>query len=181
MSFTATQRLLVVAALVWALLPDWGGPVFAVAWVALWAGTHRRAQRARAVFDAHAAQALKALDAETLAFVRAHAFAYLWREAAVAWGVTWRVSSLIAMLLAPWFVIRAVMTQAWWELGLLVPLAVVFLMGGRYGLELQLDEWVEDDRYRQHKQRHGTVKTLLALKAAAGHWPPEPSPDAASG
>lgn len=177
MSLKIIQRLLVVSALAWALVPTWGGLVYLSAWVVLIAGTWSRVRRARSVIDAQA-DSLKALSPDALGWVRRFALFFVWKEGAKAWSTTWRMAGLLSLLLAPWFLLRALVFAEFWELAFL-PVALAMLVAtGMASARLQLDEAMNDGKWPEHKKLHEEAVAHLGLKLVAGQWPPEPSPDA---
>lgn len=177
MSLKTLQKLLVLSALAWALLPTWGGLVYASSFVVLAVGTSSRIRAARAVLDQQQETLTKGLSAETLAWVRRFPFFYVWKDTAKQWGTTWRMSGILAIFLAPWFAIRALFLRETWEFSLLVPLLVLLVVGVRIALRLEVAELVTDAKWSEFAPRHEDAMRYLGLRAAAGLWPPVPSPD----
>ncbi len=177
MSLRVLQKLLVISALAWALLPTWGGALYAASVVVLAVGTVRRVRAARVILDAHREALSRGLSADTLDWVRRFPLVYVWKDSARQWGTTWRMSGLLALLLAPWFAIRALAFQETWELALLIPLAAMLLVGVRVALRLEVGELLTDAKWRAFGPRHEDALRYLGMRVAAGLWPPEPSPD----
>jgi hypothetical protein len=176
-SLKTLQKLLVLSALAWALLPTWGGLVYASSFVVLAVGTASRVRAARAILDEHRETLAKGLSAETLEWMRRFPFVYVWRDSAKQWGTTWRMSGILAIFLAPWFAIRALFLRETWELALLAPLLVLLVVGVRIALRLELTELLTDAKWRAFGPRHEEAVRYLGLRAAAGLWPPVRSPD----
>lgn len=177
LSLSAVQRLLVLSALAWVVLPIWGGFAFAASWLLLAFGSRNRTRRARALLDANL-EPLKLLPEDGLALARRFPLAYVWPNSAQAWGTTWQMTALLALLLAVVFAVWALLTWTAWYLLLILPLLVVLGVGVTQSRALKIAERVQDD-LKEHRVLHGTVMSLLRLKMAAGQWPPEPSPDPA--
>lgn len=177
MSLKTIQKLLVLSALAWALLPTWGGLVYASSFVVLVVGTASRIRAARAVIEQHQEALAKTLSRETLDWVRRFPFVYVWKEDAKRWGTTWRMSGMLALFLAPWFAIRALFLGETWEFSLLVLLAVLLVVGVRVALRIEVAELLEEEKWRAFRPRHEDALRFLGLRAAAGLWPPVPSPD----
>ncbi|MEW5741746.1 MAG: hypothetical protein AB1938_22695 [Myxococcota bacterium] len=177
MSLKTLQKLLVVSALLWALLPTWGSLAYASAWVVLAVGTRSRVQAARAVIDGSREELGKGLSEETLAWIRRFPFLYTWKDAAKEWGTTWRMAGLLALFLAPWFLIRALFLRETWEFALLAPLAVLLLVGGRISLRLEVTELLKEKKYEPFRPQHEEAVRYLSMRTLAGKWPPVPSPD----
>lgn len=175
LSLTVVQRLLVISALAWALLPTWGGFAFAASWLLLIIATRSRTRRARQLLETHSDK-LSSLPPEGLALARRFPLAYVWPGSAEAWGTTWQMTGLIAALLAGVFAIRALITWDPWHLMLLPALAVQLIAGGGMARQLKVNERVKDD-LKALRLSHDTTVALLRLKTTAGQWPPEPSPD----
>ncbi len=178
MSLKATQYLLVLCFVAFAVMPVWGGLAYAAAWVALAVGTVARVRKARAVLDAHFAE-LGTLPPEALAWARRSPLAYVWPDAATAWGTTWQMTGLLALLLAPCVVGHALLFQRWWLLVLLPVLAAQLLLGGWLSTRLKVGERMNDGGAKGDRALHDALTTKVALKSAVGLWPPEPSPDRA--
>lgn len=177
MSLKTLQKLLVLSALAWALIPTWGGLVYASSWVVLAVGTASRIRAARAILDEHQETLAKGLSAETLEWVRRFPFVYVWKDSAKQWGTTWRMSGILAIFLAPWFAIRALFLRETWEFALLAPLLVLLVVGVRIALRLELTELIASEKWRPFVPRHEDALRYLGMRAAAGQWPPVHSPD----
>ncbi len=174
-SLIVVQRLLVISALAWALVPTWGGFAFAASWLLLVFATRSRVRHARQLLEMNL-EKVSTLTPEGLALTRRFPLAYVWPASADAWGTTWQMTGLIAALLAGVFAIRALMMGDPWHLVLLIPLVVQLLAGGGMARRLKVAERVRED-LKDLRATHDTTVALLRLKTAAGHWPPEPSPD----
>lgn len=178
MSLKTIQKLLVISALLWAMLPTWGGLLYAAAWTLLAVGTSSRIRAARVVLEAHREELARGLSGETLSWVGQHPFFYVWRETAKEWGTTWRMTGILAIFLAPWFFIRALFLRETWEFVLLAPLAVLLIVGVRIALKVELVELLkEKKKLEPFIGKHEEALRYLTLRAAAGKWPPVPSPD----
>jgi hypothetical protein len=178
-SLKTVQKLLVVSALLWALLPKWGGFAYAAAWGVLALGTRSRIRAAREVFDAHRGELAKSLSDESLAWVRRFPFFYVWRDSAKEWGTTWRMTGILALFLAPWFLLRALLLGETWEFALLVPLLVLLVVGVRTALHLEVTGLLEEPRYEPYRSHHEEAFRYLSMRTLAGKWPPVASPDGA--
>lgn len=177
MSLKTLQKLLVLSALAWALLPTWGGLVYASSFVVLAVGTASRIRAARAVIEQHQDTLAKGLSAETLDWMRRFPFVYVWKDSAKHWGTTWRMSGILAIFLAPWFAIRALFLKETWEFSLLLPLVVLLFVGVRVALRIEVTELLNDAKWRAFAPRHEDALRYLGMRAAAGLWPPVASPD----
>jgi hypothetical protein len=174
-SLTVVQRLLVITALLWALLPTWGGLAFAAAWLLMAVATYARNQKARLLLENNLDK-LKTLPEEGLAFTRRFPLAYVWPSSAEQWGTTWQMTGLLSVFLAIVFVLRALFAWDPTILFLLIPVAVQLVAGGGMARKLKVGERVRED-LKAMRVTHDTTVTLLRLKATVGQWPPEPSPD----
>lgn len=177
MSLRTIQRLLVACALLWALIPTWGGLLFASSWVLLAVGTVSRTRTARRVVDANRDELAKGMSEEAIAWVRRFPVVYVWREAGKEWGTTWRMSGMLALFLAPWFAIRALVFHESWELWLLLPLLFQLVVGVRIALRVEVAELLEEARWKKFLPQHEEALRYLSLRATVGKWPPVPSPD----
>lgn len=177
MSSKTVQKLLVIAALAWALLPTWGGLLYAAAFVTLLMGTVSRVRAARGLVDAHREALAKGLSDDALAWVRRFPFFYVWPEGAKEWGTMWRMNGMLALFLAPWFAIRALFFKETWEYALLLPLFVSLVVGVRVALRLEVIDLLKEPRWRRFGPRHDEAQQYLSMRRTAGLWPPEPSRD----
>lgn len=175
LSLPVVQRLLVLSALAWALLPTWGGFAFGASYVLMALATRSRLRRARALLEANLDK-LSALAPEGLALARRFPLATVWPSSAERWGTTWQMTGLLALGLGGVFVLRALITMTAWYLLLLLPLAVQLVVGGAMARKLKLSERVREDLTDQ-RQTHDTTVALLRLRTTMGQWPPAPSPD----
>ena len=175
LSLTTVQRLLVLSALAWAVLPVWGGFAFGASWLLLALATRSRLGRARALLEAHLDK-VSTLSPEGLALTRRFPLGYVWPSSAERWGNTWQMTGLLALVLGVVFLLWALLTQTTWYLFLLLALAVQLVAGGAMSRKLKVNERVRDD-LRDSRVLHDTTVTLLRLKTTVGQWPPEPSPD----
>lgn len=175
LSLTVVQRLLVISALAWALLPTWGGFAFGASWILMALATRSRLRRARALLEANLDK-LSALAPEGLALTRRFPLAYVWPSSAERWGTTWQMTGLLALGLAGVFGLWALVTWTAWYLLLLLPLAVQLVTGGAMARKLKVSERVRED-LKEQRVTHDTTVALLRLKSTMGQWPPEPSPD----
>lgn len=175
LSLTVVQRLLVLSALAWAVLPDWGGVAFGASWLLMAIATRSRTRRARVLLEANLDKLSNATP-EGLALARRFPLAYVWPSSAEKWGTTWQMTGLLALGLAVDFILRALLTWKGWYLSLLIPLAVQLLAGGVMARHLKVAERVTED-LKDLRRTHDTTVTLLRLKSSMGQWPPEPSPD----
>lgn len=175
LSLSVVQRLLVLTAFFWAVFPTWGGFAFGATWLLMAFGTYSRTRKARRLLESNLDR-LKALSPEGVAFTRRFPLAFVWPSSAEQWGTTWQMTSLLSLLLAGAFVLRALLTWDPTLLFLLVPLAVQLVAGGGMGRRLKVSERVKEDLSAMRVTHDATV-TLLLLKTAVGQWPPEPSPD----
>jgi hypothetical protein len=180
-SLKTLQKLIVVSSLVWALLPTWGGLLFASSWVVLAVATVSRVRAARAIIDAHRDDLAKGLSEDALAWVRRVPFVYVWRDAAKEWGTTWRMTGILTIFLMPWFAIRALVFHERWELALLAPLLVLLVVGVRVALRLEVQELVKEARWQAFAAHHEDASRYLMLRSTLGKWPPVPSPDGIPG
>ena len=175
LSLNVVQRLLVLSALAWAVLPWWGGFAFGASWLLLALATRSRTRRARALLEANLDK-LGALPPEGLALARRFPLAYVWPSSAEQWGTTWQLTGLLSLILAGAFCVWALATWTSGYLFLLIPLVVQLFVGGELARRIKLAERVRDD-LKDELSPHNTTLTLLRLKTAVGQWPPEPSPD----
>jgi hypothetical protein len=176
MSLKVTRVLLIIGALAWASLPWLGLPVFAAAWLVLALGTWRRHRAARAVFEGDRASLEALLAPATLAWAADNALFYVWPQTAARWAKLWQLTILLAALLAPWFLLRALFLGEWRDLTLLVGLGALFISAGSARLSLT-GEKVNHEEFREHQKAHGDVSSVLAMRAVIGKWPPLPEPD----
>jgi hypothetical protein len=180
MSVQVTQRLLIVGALVWALLPWWGAPCFLGAWLVLLVATRRRQRDARAAFDLGGDALRSQLSPEAFAWARRHALYFTWPQTAARWAHLWQLTVLVAVLLAPWFLLRALFLSERGDLWLLAPLAGLFVAAGLARLSLT-GEKVNHAQYGRHKPAHEEAASVLAMRRVVGTWPPAPAPDVEPG
>ena len=174
-SLTVVQRLLVLSALAWAVVPGWGGFAFAASWILMAIATRSRTRRARVVLESNLDK-LSTVTPEGLELARRFPLAYVWPSSAVRWGTTWQMTGLLALGLAVDFLLRAMLTMSGWYLFLLIPLTVQLLAGGGMARNLKVAERVTED-LKALRRTHDTTVTVLRLKATMGQWPPEPCPD----
>lgn len=171
-----TVRCLLIGALCWALLPWWGGWVFAVALAVLVVGTLKRRAEARRVME----EALPALEAQLTApardWARHNALLYVWPKTATAWAQAWQLNVLFAVLLAPWFLLRWLFLGESRDVWLLVPLVAVFVVAALVRLRLT-PEKVNHEQFKKHKPSHDEVSAVLGMRTVVGRWPPKPSPE----
>lgn len=177
MSLKTIQRLLVISALVWALLPTWGGLVYASSWVLLAVATASRIRAARALIDQHREALAKGLSAEALEWIRRFPLVYVWKNTAKEWGTTWRMTGMLSLFLAPWFIIRALFLRETWEFALLLPLLILLFVGVRVALRIELTELLADAKWKPFVPLSEDAVRYLGLRRGAGLWPPAPSPD----
>ena len=175
LSLSAVQRLLVLSALAWAVLPWWGGFAFGASWLLLALGTRSRTRRARAVLEANLDK-LGTLPPQSVALARRFPLAYVWPSSAEQWGTTWQLTGLLSLILGAVFCGWALATWKVHYLVLLIPLVVLLFVGGDLARRIKLAERVRED-LKHELSPHNTTLTLLRLKTAVGQWPPEPSPD----
>lgn len=170
-----------VSALVWALIPTWGGLFYASSWVVLAVATASRVRAARAIVDAHREELTKGLSDDTLKWVRRVPFVYVWRDAAKEWGTTWRMTGILALFLVPWFAVRALLFRESWELWLIGPLLILLVVGVRVALRLEVQELIKEERWKANAPHHEDAARYLMLRSTLGKWPPVPSPDGIPG
>ena len=175
LSLNVVQRLLVISALAWAIVPQWGGFAFLASWLLMVIATRSRMLRARHLLESNLDK-LSTLPPEGLALARRFPLAYVWPSSAERWGSTWQMTGLLALGLAVAFGVRALLTMTFWYLFLLIPVAVQLLAGGAMARHLKVAERVLED-LKPQRLTHETNVTLLRLKTTVGQWPPEPSPD----
>ena len=174
-SLSAVQKLLVISALAWAVSPRWGGFAFGAVWLLLAFATVSRTRKARALLEANLDK-LSSISPEGLALARGFPLTYVWPASAEAWGTTWQLTALLALILSGVFGLWALSTWTSWYLLLLLPLTVQLFVGGTVSRRIKLAERVKDD-LKDLRVLHQTTVTLLHLKKTVGQWPPEPSPD----
>jgi hypothetical protein len=158
------QGLLVISALVWALFPRAGVGVFASAQLLCLFTVWRKIRAARASIEPRLEELNKALTPEGVQWVQRFAFWYTARDACREWGTTLKMSSLLMLLLAPWLIIRALIAAEFTLLFMLGPAVLFFFVGVVAGGRLDLDELVNDEGWKQHKQLHEDATRVLALK-----------------
>jgi hypothetical protein len=174
-SLSAVQKLLVLSALAWAVVPRWGGLAFGAVWLLLAFATASRTRKARALLEANLDK-LGSVPPEGLELVRRFPLAYVWPASAEGWGTTWQLTALLALILSGVFGLWALITWTVWYLYLLIPLAVQLFVGGTVARRIKLADRIKDD-LKDLRVTHQTTQTLLHLKTTVGQWPPEPSPD----
>ncbi len=156
----------------WGLFPRWGGfAFFAVyALVLLTIATKRLAARRK--LTAHLDELAKAVSPDGIAWANEHPLFYVWPDAARAWGLTLKISSLLMLVLSVWFLIRgfAFLSPGVWLA--IIPAAAVFVVGVTLGGRLDLDALLAEERWKAKKPLHDEVKKVLTLQALAGKWSP---------
>lgn len=175
LSLNVVQRLLLLSAIAWAVVPLWGGFAFGASWLLLALATRGRLRRARALLEANVDK-LGTLSPEGLALARRFPLAYVWPSSAEQWGATWQLTGLLALGLAVVFLLWAGVKGSASYLFLLIPLAVQLVTGGAMARKLKVAERVRED-LKDQRSLHDTTVTLLRLKTTVGQWPPEPNPD----
>jgi hypothetical protein len=161
------QKLLVGSALLWAVFPVWGLPAFAAAWVVLAVGTVKRRRQALVSLEPQVEELSRHLRTETIDWVRKQAFFYLWPETSKEWGTTWRLSGFLSMILAGVFVARAIFFREFGNLGLLLPLLLVFVAAAWVSLGL-MGEGVNSSEWEKHKPEHLEAMGVLGLRKTVG-------------
>jgi len=166
------QGLLVVSALFWAFFPRWGVGVFAAAQLLCLVSVWRKVRAARKSVAPRVEELRKALSEEGVAWVQRFAFWYVARDQSQEWGTTLKMSSLLMLLLAPWLVIRALISVEFHLLLLLIPVVAFFFIGVTAGSRLDVEDLVNAAHWSKHKALHEEATRVLSLKETVGQWPP---------
>lgn len=174
-SLNTVQRLLVLSAVAWAIVPRWCGFAFAAAWVVLAIGSRQRASAARKLIAANP-DALGKFPDETRAHLDKYALSYVWPELADKWGITWQLAGLLCVILSFVFGAWALFTFSLWPLLFLVPLAVGVYGGGAMARRIKIAERVKED-LKALKGTHDALILVVRMKTGAGQWPPAPPPE----
>ncbi|MBL8909081.1 MAG: hypothetical protein JNM17_00120 [Archangium sp.] len=174
-SLSTVQRLLVISAFAWAIVPRWCGFAFAAAWIVLAIGSAQRTSRAKKLIAANP-DALGKFPDETRAHLQKYALGYVWPEVADKWGTTWQLAGLLCVILALVFAGWALFTFSLWPLLLIIPLVAGVITGGSMARRLKIAERVKED-LKELKATHDAIVLVVKLKTGAGQWPPEPPPE----
>lgn len=176
MPLTTLQGLLVLSAVVWAIFPIYGAPVF-LALDALLLLTAAAKSRAAAKYVAAQAEQLdKTMTPEAKAWVQRFAFHFVWPAEAKAYGTALKMTSLVMMMLGVWFVVYSLLRWNPTLLFALVPAAVVFFLGTTVGGKLEPDLLLTEDRYKDKQPLHEEAVKVLSLLSTAGRWAPPSAP-----
>lgn len=176
MTLKTLQGVLVATALAWALAPyfllPYGAGFFLATFLLLAMTLVSKGKAARQRLKPHLEEMGKALPPEAVSWAQRYPFFYVWPEAARQWGVTLKMTALVMLLLSIWFGIRgAVFLQPTVWL-MIVPAAAVFAVGVVWGGRLDLDDMIEEDRWKPMRPLHDEVKKVLTLQSLAGKWSP---------
>jgi len=175
LSLGTVQKVLVLSALAWAILPTWGGYAFLAAWVLLAIGSAQRQRKARALLAEHRAS-LGNFPEETNRHLDRHALSYVWPQVAEKWGTTWQMAGLLCIIEGMALSVRAALGLHPSWLLFLLPLAAGVLVGGAMGRRIKIAERVKED-LKGDKPVHDALTTVIKLKGTMGQWPPAPPPE----
>lgn len=167
--------LVVFSALAWAAMPLWGSSAMLATLVLMSIATRRLIETARVTLEPHF-ELLTITDEEGRSFLRRHALSFVWPEAARRWSKPWVILGPLSLFMGLIFIGRAVLTWNAWYLALLVPTALLLLLGGSVARFLDVDERLKSD-LAKFKPTWDQAMTRAALRRAMGAWPPVPSPD----
>ena len=172
MPIKTLQLLLVASAAAWGIFPVYGGYGFGAAYLLVLLTVLAKRRAARKKLAAHVEEMGKSLPAEAVTWAQKHPLFYVWPQAAQAWGLTLRMTSLVMLLLSIWFVVRGFFFLQPWVWLCVAPATVVFFLGVTWGSRLDLDEFVKDEKLAGQRALHDEVKKVLTLQSLAGKWAP---------
>jgi hypothetical protein len=182
MPLKTLQGLLVGTAVIWALVPIYSAPIF-LAFDLLLVMTALSKQRSAAKYvDSASEQLEKTMTPEGRAWVKQHAFHFVWGEEAKAYGTTLKMTSFMMMMLAVWWVVYAVIRwmlnfdTSFGILVMLAPALLVFTVGVTVGGKLEPDQLLTEDKYKDKKPLHDEAVKVVALLSTAGRWAPPTPP-----
>lgn len=168
-------NLVVFSALAWAAMPLWGSTAMLATLVLMSIATQRIIRIARVTLEPHF-ELLTITDEEGRAFLRRHALTFLWPEAAQRWTKPWVILGPLSLFLGIVFIGRAALSWNAWYLVLLVPTALLLLLGGAVARFFDVDERLKTD-LKPFKQTWEQAMTRASLRKMMRAWPPSPAPD----
>lgn len=172
MAIKTLQSLLLAGAVGWALFPQWGGLAFLAIYALVLLTVVSKRRAARKKLSAHVEEMQRAISPDAIAWAKEHPLFYVWPEAARAWGLTLKITSLMMLSLSVWFVIRGVVFLAPTVWLSIIPAAAVFLVGITWGGRLDLEALLGEEKWKAKKVLHDEVKKVLTLQSLAGKWTP---------
>lgn len=176
MPLKTLQGLLVGSALLWAIFPFYGAPVFLAFELLLVLTAFSKSRSAKKYVRSAGEHLEKTLSPEARGWVEKYAFHFVWPEEAKAYGTTLKMTSLLMMMLAVAWVGHALLRFDFRYLLVLVPGLLVFVSGVSVGGKLEPDQLLTEDRYKDKKPLHDEAVKVLALLSTAGRWAPPVPP-----
>ncbi|MGV3624449.1 MAG: hypothetical protein ACO1OB_26760 [Archangium sp.] len=167
--------LVVLSVLAWAAMPLWGSSAVLAVLLLLAIATRRMIHAARTTLEPHF-EILGVTDEAGRDFIRRHALTFLWPDAAKRWTKPWVILGPLAIFLALAFIGRAVLTWNPWVLLLLLPTALLLLLGGSMARFFDVDERLTTD-LAGFKATWDQAMTRASLRRISRAWPPSEAPD----
>lgn len=176
MPLKTLQGLLVGSALIWAIFPFYGAPVYLAFELLLILTALSKSRSALKYVQSAGGHLEKTLSPEARGWVEKYAFHFVWPEEAKAYGTTLKMTSLMMMLLAVAWVGHTIFRFNLSILLMFLPGLAVFAAGVSLGGKLEPDQLLSEDRYKDQRPLHEEAVKVLALLSTAGRWTPPAPP-----